>query len=241
MGVIDTESYPPLPRELDPLPPSGGPMWRRQAPAQPLEDDLNPIVLAKATAIRQGRHRREEWKWKWIIVLSGLPFIPLIPFLLPFLSLEQEANYRDDMKVLSYESEDVQQPRRKGVAPSVRIRCRGDGWGTTPQKESPPILFHIMAAIPGMGIHYQMSRHKKRDMPERQDTANCPDKEGQRRLSIKSRKQVRQQEEEEARPLTVALELPLHPPLKKESHPSAVPTIRHFLEESISEGGKIQD
>lgn len=59
--------------------------------------------------------------------------------------------------------------------------------------------------------------------------------------SIKSRKQVRQQEEEEARPLTVALELPLHPPLKKESHPSAVPTIRHFLEESISEGGKIQD
>lgn len=53
--------------------------------------------------------------------------------------------------------------------------------------------------------------------------------------------QVRQQEEEEARPLTVALELPLHPPLKKESHPSAVPTIRHFPEESISEGGKIQD
>jgi len=41
MGVIDTESYPPLPRELDPLPPSGGPMWRRQAPAQPLEDDLS--------------------------------------------------------------------------------------------------------------------------------------------------------------------------------------------------------
>ena len=59
------------------------------------------------------------------------------------------------MKVLSYESEDVQQPRRKvapnltisksflifqaklrhsprlaqGAAPSVRIRCRGDGRG----------------------------------------------------------------------------------------------------------------
>ncbi|KAJ1442136.1 hypothetical protein SESBI_00947 [Sesbania bispinosa] len=49
--------------------------------------------------------------------------------------------------------------------------------------------------------------------------------------SIKSRKQVRQQEEEEARPLTVALKLPLHPPLKKESHPSAIPTIQHFLEE----------
>jgi len=29
----------------------------------------DPIVLAKATAIRQGRQRREEWKW--IIVLSG--------------------------------------------------------------------------------------------------------------------------------------------------------------------------
>lgn len=32
------------------------------------------------------------------------------------------------------------------------------------------ILFNIMAEIPGMGIHHQMSRHKKRDMPERQDT-----------------------------------------------------------------------
>ncbi|CAJ1969865.1 unnamed protein product [Sphenostylis stenocarpa] len=38
------------------------------------------------------------------------------------------------------------------------------------------ILFHIMAAIPGMGIHYQMSRHKKRDMPERQDTGTLREK-----------------------------------------------------------------
>lgn len=33
-----------------------------------------------------------------------------------------------------------------------------------------------MAAIPGMGIHYQMSRHKKRDMPERQDTGTLREK-----------------------------------------------------------------
>jgi hypothetical protein len=31
------------------------------------------------------------------------------------------------------------------------------------------ILFNIMAEIPGMGIHYQMSRHKKRDMSENLD------------------------------------------------------------------------
>ncbi|KAJ1399620.1 hypothetical protein SESBI_30170 [Sesbania bispinosa] len=191
MGVIDTESYPPLPRELDPLPPSGGPMWRRQAPAQPLEDDLNPIVLAKATAIRQGRQRREEWKWKWIIVLS--------------------AKLRHSPRLA------------QGVAPSVRIRCRGDGrvvrearflrpsiersrivravpyidntisgsWKPTAlllialllairidhtSERKSAILFHIMAAIPGMGIHYQMSRHKKRDIPERQDTSTLQEK-----------------------------------------------------------------
>jgi len=27
-----------------------------------------------------------------------------------------------------------------------------------------------------MGIHYQMSRHKKRDMPERQDTGTLREK-----------------------------------------------------------------